>query len=80
MEKQKLIFAMRAAGYEYDDLESRDDWVRFFGDYCTMLSFGSWGEVEEWLNGVVFDDPDISDRVERIMKGENLSEIYCTHY
>ena len=69
MDKAVLIEAMAAAGYEYDDIGSHDEWVNFFSDYGSF-SFDSWQEVEDWLRGVVFDDPDISDLVERIMRGE----------
>jgi hypothetical protein len=30
------------------------------------MQMESWEAAEEWLNGVVFDDPDVSDKVERI--------------
>ena len=67
---EKLIRAMQAAGYEYDDICSHDSWVNFFSEYGSF-SFDSWADVEEWLTYVVFDDPDISDAVERIMREEN---------
>ena len=35
---------------------------------------GGWHECEEWLNGVVFDDPQVSDRVEIILHPERFPE------
>lgn len=61
--------AMEAAGYTYDDLESEPGNYRFYGDYGTLMQMKSMKEAEEWLKGVVFDDPDISDRVEAILSG-----------
>ena len=40
----------------------------------TSVSSGGWHECEEWLNGVVFDDPQVSDRVEIILHPERFSE------
>ena len=68
MNKDKLIRAMAAADYFYDDINSYDEWLCFNGPYCTTMDFDSWEAVELWLNGVVFDDPDVSDAVEAIIK------------
>ena len=35
---------------------------------------GGWHECEEWLNGVVFDDPQVMDRVEIILHPERFPE------
>lgn len=67
--KDNLIKAMDAAGYTYDELESTDDWLRFFYDGGVMTMDG-WQDLEDWLNGVVFDDPDVADEVERWLNGE----------
>ena len=71
-EKQSMVKAMRIAGYEYNDFDSyyaplnsvETDFVVFDNPYGRMM-FESWTEVYEWLCGVVFDDPDISDAVEQ---------------
>lgn len=34
----------------------------------------SWKEAKEWLEGIVFDDPAVSDRVEKIMHPEHFKE------
>lgn len=63
-----LVDAMEAAGYWFDSFQSYDGYLRFSGDYGTRMTFESWEEVEDWLRGVVFDDPEVSARVEHIMR------------
>ena len=72
--KEKIIAAMEAAGYYFDELESTNDQLRFHGDYGTTMYMDSWKEAKEWLEGVVFDDPDVSDRVEKILHPEHFKE------
>ena len=69
-EKEQLVAAMEAAGYVLDTLESTEDNLRFYGAYGNVMTMGGWHECEEWLNGVVFDDPQVSDRVEIILHPE----------
>ena len=64
------VLEMDAAGYYFDELESTNDNLRFLGEGCQMLYMDSWKEAEEWLDGVVFDDPAVSDRVEKILHPE----------
>ena len=73
-EKDQLVAAMEAAGYTLDTLESTGDNLRFYGDSGNILTIGGWHECEEWLNGVVFDDPQVSDRVEIILHPERFPE------
>lgn len=72
--EDKLREAMLAAGYALNTLESTDDNLRFHGPYGSLMTMSSWDECEEWLNGVVFDDPEQSDRVERILHPERFCE------
>ena len=65
---------MEAAGYTLDTFESTGDNLRFYGDSGNILTMGGWHECEEWLNGVVFDDPQVSDRVEIILHPERFPE------
>lgn len=67
MLNDRIISAMKAAGYELDETDSNENILVFVGDYCIRMKFDSFNAVEEWLDGVVFDDPEISDNVERIM-------------
>lgn len=73
-DKDSLIAAMEAAGYTYDGLESTKDSLRFFGEHGQLLTLGGWHECEEWLNGVVFDDPQVMNRVELILHPERFPE------
>ena len=73
-EKDQLVAAMEAAGYVLDTLESTEDNLRFYGAYGNLLTMGGWHECEDWLNGVVFDDPQVSDRVEIILHPERFPE------
>lgn len=73
-EKDQLVAAMEAAGYTLDTLESTGDNLRFYGAAGNIMTMGGWHECEEWLNGVVFDDPQISDRVEIILHPERFPE------
>ena len=73
-EKDQLVAAMEAAGYTLDTLESTGDNLRFYGAAGNIMTMGGWHECEEWLNGVVFDDPQVSDRVEIILHQERFPE------
>lgn len=73
-EKEQLVAAMEAAGYVLDTLESTEDNLRFYGAYGNVMTMGGWHECEEWLNGVVFDDPQVSNRVEIILHPERFPE------
>ncbi len=73
-EKDQLVAAMEAAGYTLDTLESTGDNLRFYGAFGNILTMGGWHECEEWLNGVVFDDPQVSDCVEIILHPERFPE------
>ena len=77
-QKQKLIPAMEAAGYHFDELESTDGNLRFLPDGTheiggVMIS-DSWNDVKEWLEGVVLEDPDTAERVERVMHTEQYEK------
>lgn len=68
----KLVPAMAAAGYYYDDICSDDHYYQFNGEYSS-IEFANPKEIEEWLDGVVFDDPEISLKVEKIMHPERFN-------
>ena len=38
------------------------------------VRYDNWTNVKEWLEGVVFDDPEVSDAVESIMHPEEKRE------
>lgn len=64
---------METAGYHFDELESTNGNLRFLPDGTheigdVMIS-DSWNDVKEWLEGVVLEDPDTAERVERVAPG-----------
>ena len=77
-QKQKLIPAMEAAGYHFDELESSDGNLRFLPDGTHEIGGAwiadSWNDVQEWLEGVVLEDPDTAERVERVMHPERYEK------
>ena len=78
VQKQKLISAMEAAGYHFDELESTDGNLRFLPDGTHeiggVMITDSWNDVKEWLEGVVLEDPDTAERVERVMHPERYEK------
>ena len=71
-EKEKLIKAMRATGYEFDSLSSSDGYLCFYREGCCQINeFHSWDEVAKWLNSVVSDYPRIAQRVDDILHGRS---------
>ena len=68
--KEAVIRAMETAGYTYDRIESADDDLRFFISGGNTVHFDSFKKAAEWLEGVVFDDPGVSDKVERMLHPE----------
>ena len=79
-----LINAMNAAGYEYNEIESYEGYLVFNGE-GVAATFNNWKETEEWLDGVVFDDPTISNKVERILypdrfESESIKDWYVEKY
>lgn len=65
----RVTNAMEAAGYRYSpDADSTMANPKYYYEgQTTPLRFGSIRENMEWLEGVVFDDPEVANAVERIM-------------
>ena len=72
--REKILAAMAVAGYSYDELESTEDNLRFIGPGGAIITMAGWKEAEDWLNGVLFDYPQISDQVEMILHPEYFPE------
>lgn len=68
----KLIPAMATAGYYYDDINSNDNYYRFNSEHSS-IEFANPKEIKEWLDGVVFDDPETSLKVEKIIHPERFN-------
>ncbi len=70
--KERLCSAMETAGYAYDTIDTGD--YHIFRSEYGSLTFDTWLDVKYWLDGVVFDDPETADRVERILHPERFAE------
>lgn len=68
--EEKLLEAMRVAGYNYDSIESTKDYLRFFGE-THIFTFAGFSELEEWLDEVVFD-PNVTIQIEEILHPERV--------
>ena len=77
-QKEKLIPAVEAAGYHFDELESSEGNLRFLPDGTHEIAGAwiadSWNDVQEWLEGVVREDPDTAERVERVLHPERFEK------
>ena len=70
----RVTRAMEAAGYRLDEIDTTPTMGVFRGEGGIRVEFNSAREAEEWLDGVVFDDPEVSDAVEHIMHPERFVE------
>ena len=70
--KEQIIEAMATAGYVYDSLESYEGWQSFYGDDGHRIGFDYLWQVAEWLDGVVFDDPEVTKKVEEVLHPERV--------
>lgn len=65
---KRLIQAMEVLGFDYNDIDSYDSWIVFNSLYTTdRITFRSWGELEDWINDVVIDDPEEAKAVNDIL-------------
>lgn len=65
--------AMRVAGYDYNKFDSDTNHIVFDGDYGARMMFSNIFEVGQWLDGIVFDDPEIGKQIERIIHPERYN-------
>lgn len=72
----RVTRAMEAAGYKYSpDADSTMATPKYYYEgQTTPLRFESIKENMAWLDGVVFDDPEVSDAVEKIMHPSRFEE------
>ena len=64
--REQITRAMDAAGYHFDEIGSDNGYLVFEGE-TERLRFDNWAGAAVWLDGVVFDDPERSEAVERIL-------------
>ena len=63
-EQDKLIEAMEVAGMHFDEIDSSPDSLRFTSELGIVTYFESWDEITNWIEGTVFDDPDVEQEVD----------------
>lgn len=66
-QQERLIEAMEVAGMHYDIYDSAPDSLRFTSEMGIVTYFESWDAVTNWIEGTVFDDPDIESEVDEIL-------------
>ena len=66
-EQERLIEAMEVAGMRYDIYDSAPDSLRFTSEMGIVTYFECWDVVTNWIEGTVFDDPDIEAEVDEIL-------------
>ena len=72
--KELLTKAFHAAGYAFDEIDSYDGYLVFSGEGGEKYTFQSWTEAGEWINGVIFDEPERNDAVERVLHPERFMD------
>lgn len=74
--------AMEAAGYTYDEINSTEepDGEQYFNYEGGHVQFANETEVLEWISGVVFDDPERQEAVDRVLHPEAFQEVYDLQY
>lgn len=73
-QQERLIEAMEVAGMRYDIYDSVPDALRFSSEEGIVTYFESWDEVTNWIEGTVFDDPDIETEVDEILHPEKYEK------
>ena len=73
-EQDRLTEAMEVAGMHFDELDSSPDSLRFTSELGIVTYFESWEEVENWIEGIVFDDPEVEQEVDEILHPEQYEE------
>lgn len=66
---ERLHRAMEAAGYTYDEINSAREpqGTQYYTYEGGTMQFGNEREALEWINGIVLDDPERQEAVERIL-------------
>lgn len=62
----QIVTAFAAAGLSYNTLENCAGYILFTGD-DVGYTFKSWKKACEWIDGVIFDDPEKNKAVEHVM-------------
>ena len=73
LDKEKLKKAMSVLGYEYDDIDSYDGYIKFQQTGVNLEAFNSWEDVADYLNYLVVDDEEQQREIDNILQ-ETKSE------
>ena len=67
--EDQIARAFEAAGLHYDAMNSYGGYLIFLGD-GSQYTFDDWEEAGEWIEGVIFDEPERNEAVERVLHPE----------
>lgn len=70
----RLVDAMEVAGMYFDEIDSSPDFLRFTSEMGIVTYFENWNEVENWIEGTVFDDPEVEQEVDEILHPEKYED------
>ena len=70
---EQIIKAFEAAGLTYDNINDYGSYVIFDGE-TEHYAFTSWQEASEWVDGVIFDEPERNEAVERVLHPDRYEQ------
>lgn len=71
--KERVIRAMKIAGYEFNAIETDYGCIRFNGE--SQVIFGDWKEAATWLENVFVDDPELCEKVTTALHPDRPEEM-----
>ena len=70
---EQIVEAFEAADLSYDNINSYGGYLVFNGE-GSVYSFESWAAAEDWIEGVIFDEPERNEAVERVLHPERYEQ------
>ena len=71
---EQIVEAFEAADLSYDNINSYDSYIVFNGAGGSVYSFESWEAAEDWIEGVIFDEPERNEAVVRVLHPERYEQ------
>lgn len=71
--KERVIRAMKIAGYDFNAIETDYGCIRFNGE--SQVIFGGWKEAATWLENVFVDDPELCEKVTAALHPDKQEEM-----
>ncbi len=71
--KERVIQAMKVAGYEFNAIETDYGYIRFNGE--SQVVFGDWKEAEVWLENIFVDAPELCVKVNTVLHPNGPEEL-----